>query len=152
MVTARARHGAGAGGPQRGSTRAGSNPALGMGWGFRLFAIAVALAGLGCGSSEPSEPGGAASGLSSGGSLDPTQVPESLRHLVPLAQQWGIGDDSERMESIASASAADRAALEAALAPHQAEITTWLDSFGSGPMSDETAAFMYTQLALEEMP
>ncbi len=52
---------------------------------------------------------------------------------------------------IARASAADRGALQQAIAPHQARITAWLDSFGTNPLSDEAAAFMYLQLAVEEM-
>jgi hypothetical protein len=38
-----------------------------------------------------------------------------------------------------------------AITPLYARITAWLDSFGGGTMSDEAAAFMYMQLALEEM-
>lgn len=83
--------------------------------------------------------------------LDPAEVPEALRLLVPLAQTWGIGDDVERAEYIARASVADREALRQAIAPHQARITAWLDSFGADPMSDEAAAFMYMQLAVEQM-
>jgi hypothetical protein len=56
------------------------------------------------------------------------------------------------MEHIERSTAADRDALTTALAPHHAEITAWLDSLGPGPMSDEAAAFMFMQLALEEMP
>jgi hypothetical protein len=33
----------------------------------------------------------------------------------------------------------------------QARITAWLDSFGQGAMPEEATAFMYTQLAIEEM-
>ena len=83
--------------------------------------------------------------------LDPAAVPEALRPLVPLAQVWGIGDDVDRAEFIARASPADREALRAAIAPHQARITAWLDSFGTDPMSEAAAAFMYLQLAVEEM-
>jgi hypothetical protein len=83
--------------------------------------------------------------------LQPEKVPEHLRHLVPLAEQWGIGDDVERAESIERASPADRQALIQALAPHQSQITAWLDAFGTDVMSDEAAAFMYMQLAVEEM-
>jgi len=46
---------------------------------------------------------------------------------------------------------AGRAALRRAVAPHQARITQWLDSFGQGLMSHEAATFMYRQLAIEEM-
>lgn len=119
---------------------------------LELAAIALAFALSGCGSSEAPEAREAAPGLSSGAALDPTQVPEGLRHLVPLAEQWGIGDDVERMEAIERSSPAARDALASALAPHHAEITAWLDSSDPAAMSDEAAAFMYMQLALEEMP
>ena len=83
--------------------------------------------------------------------LDPAKVPADLRDLVPLAQSWGIGDDVARSERVQKASAAERSELRAALGPRQARITAWLDSFGQGAMPDEAAAFMYTQLAIEEM-
>jgi hypothetical protein len=83
--------------------------------------------------------------------LDPQQVPADLTHLVPLAERWGIGDDVERNARVDRATPADREELRAALQPHQARITGWLDSFGQGAMTDEAAAFMYMQLALEEM-
>ncbi len=78
-------------------------------------------------------------------------MPTNLRHLIPLAEKWGIGDDVERAEFIERAPAADRQALIQALAPHQTAITAWLDSFETNPMTDEAAAFMYMQLAVEEM-
>jgi hypothetical protein len=84
--------------------------------------------------------------------LDTDKVPADLRDLVPLAQRWGIGDDVARSERIQKATVAERSELRAAFGPRQARITQWLDSFGQGPMSDEAAAFMYAQLAIEEMP
>ena len=85
--------------------------------------------------------------------LDTMQVPADLRHLAPLAEEWGIGDDVDRGAKVDASSAAERDALRTALAPHHARITAWLDSFAQGtPMPDEAAAFMYMQLALEEMP
>lgn len=78
-------------------------------------------------------------------------VPVNLQHLIPLAERWGIGDDVERAELIERASAAERQELSRALAPHQRAITAWLDSFETNPMTDEAAAFMYMQLAVEEM-
>ena len=83
--------------------------------------------------------------------LDSTQVPADLRHLVPLAERWGIGDDVDRAAQVDQSTAAEREELRAALLPYQAQITAWLDSFGQGVMSDEAAAFMYMQLAVEEM-
>jgi hypothetical protein len=83
--------------------------------------------------------------------LDSAKVPADLRDLVPFAQRWGIGDDVARSERVRKATAAERSELRAAFAPRQARITAWLDSFGQGAMPDEAAAFMYTQLAIEEM-
>jgi hypothetical protein len=84
--------------------------------------------------------------------LDAAKVPADLRDLVPLAQRWGIGDDVDRSERLQKATAAERSELRAAFGARQARITAWLDSFGQGVMPDEAAAFMYTQLAIEEMP
>ena len=126
--------------------------ALGKAVPASMMAITLALFCLACGSSDPPERHGGSPEASSTAALDPAQVPESLRHLVPLARQWGIGDDLERTKQIERSSAADRDALAAALAPHHAEITAGLDSLEPGAMSDEAAAFMFMQLALEEMP
>lgn len=84
--------------------------------------------------------------------LDPARVPEELRGLVALAQEWGIGDDLERGAKVERASSAERVRVRAAVAPFQERITAWLNSFGRDPMPDEAAAFMYLQLAIEEMP
>jgi hypothetical protein len=84
--------------------------------------------------------------------LDRGTVPADLRDLVPLAQRWGIGDDVARSERVQKATDAERSELRAAFGPRQARITAWLDSFGQAVMPDEAAAFMYTQLAIEELP
>jgi hypothetical protein len=84
--------------------------------------------------------------------LDAAKVPADLQDLVPYAQLWGIGDDVARSERVQKASPAERSELRAAFGRRQARITAWLDSFGQGAMPDEAAAFMYTQLAIEEMP
>lgn len=84
-------------------------------------------------------------------SLDAAKVPADLRHLVPLAEQWGIGDDVERYARVERADDAERQALRSAVRPHDRRITEWLDSFGDAPMTDEAAAFMYMLLAIEEM-
>lgn len=83
--------------------------------------------------------------------IETQAVPPDLRHLIPLAQEWGIGDDLERVAKVDAATRSQRAALRRAVGPHQARITQWLDSFGQGEMSQEAAAFMYMQLAIEEM-
>jgi hypothetical protein len=117
-----------------------------------LLALAVAsILGAACGGSSAEDPQ-TSGDVASRYEIDATSVPDDLRSLIPLAARWGIGDDLERADYVEQASAADREALRAAVQPHQARITAWLDSFGTDPMSDEAAAFMYMQLAIEEMP
>jgi hypothetical protein len=83
--------------------------------------------------------------------VEAEQVPPELRHLVPMAERWGIGDDVDRIAKVDRATAAEREELRTAVEPHHDRITAWLNSFGEGQMSDEAAAFMYMQLALMEM-
>ncbi|HEY3011299.1 MAG TPA: hypothetical protein VGJ36_01035 [Gemmatimonadales bacterium] len=83
--------------------------------------------------------------------LDPERVPPYLRHLVPLAEKWGIGDDIIRNDYIAKAEAREKRELHDALYQPFEQITEWLNSFGDQPMTDEAEAFMYMQGALDEM-
>jgi len=84
--------------------------------------------------------------------LDPENVPEHLRDLLPLAAKWGIGDDIIRDDFEQKASEDEKQELKNSLSGRMAEITKWLDSFEAGePMSDEAACFMTMQLALDEM-
>jgi hypothetical protein len=115
-----------------------------------LFVLLASASLAGCGQNAGDRP--AAVGSPVAQRLNPEQVPEDLRHLVPLAEKWGIGDDVDRNAKVERATPAERSELRAAITPASSSITTWLDSFGKEPMSDEAAAFMYMQLALEEMP
>ena len=112
-----------------------------------LTLASIGLAG--CDARPKSAPGAAAAGVVP--PLDSTKVPADLRGLVPLAQEWGIGDDVDRGAKVDGASAAEKARVRAAVAPYQDRITAWLNSFGRQLMPDEAAAFMYLQLAIEEM-
>jgi hypothetical protein len=114
-----------------------------------LFVLLASVLLVGCGSESAGDSPAASSAAQR---LNPEQVPEDLRHLVPLAEKWGIGDDVDRNAKVERATPAERSELRAAITPVSSSITTWLDSFGKGAMSDEAAAFMYMQLALEEMP
>jgi hypothetical protein len=112
--------------------------------------VALVLGIVGCG---PTPDGSRAGQASAVPSLDAAKVPEELRGLVPLAQEWGIGDDVDRGAKVDGATAEERARVRTAVAPYQTRITAWLDSFGQGVvMPDEAAAFLYLQLAIEEMP
>jgi hypothetical protein len=69
---------------------------------------------------------------------------------VRIAERWGIGDDVDRNAKVDGATPEERDELRTAVEPHQRRITEWLNSF-QGQLSDEAGAFMYMQLALEEM-
>ena len=84
-------------------------------------------------------------------SLTGDAVPQELRHLTPLAQKWGVGDDVERGALTEKATPAEKEALRAAAGPHRERINAWLDSFGQRPMPEEAAAFMYMLEAMDEM-
>jgi hypothetical protein len=83
--------------------------------------------------------------------LDVQRVPPHLRHLIPLAEKWGIGDDIIRNDYIAKASDAEKRELHGGFYAPFEQITEWVDSFGKEPMTDEVEAFMYAQMALDEM-
>ena len=81
--------------------------------------------------------------------LDPAQVPEPLRYLIPLAERWGIGDDFERVAAVKAASDAERAALVAAVDDAPEGLWNWLvgpESFGT-PSQEYVAMTDLTQAA-----
>jgi hypothetical protein len=83
--------------------------------------------------------------------LDPAQVPRQLRDLLPLATKWGIGDDIIRNDLQAKVAEREKRELQEALKGRTNAINNWLDSFGTGDMSREAAAFMYMLLGVDEM-
>jgi hypothetical protein len=83
--------------------------------------------------------------------MDPAHVPEDLRDLIPMAEQWGIGDDVIRGDYGEAASAEQKERFKAALTGRTARVTEWLDSFGTEAMSEEAGVFMYMLEALDEM-
>jgi hypothetical protein len=83
--------------------------------------------------------------------LDPEHVPAHLRHIVPLAEKWGIGDDIIRNDLIDKSSRVERCELHDALYEPFEDITVWLNSFAGRSLSPEAEAFMYMQSALDEM-
>jgi len=83
--------------------------------------------------------------------IDPANVPEDLRDLIPIAEQWGIGDDVIRGDYGESASEEQKARFKAALTGRTTRVTEWLDSFGTELMSEEAGVFMYMLEALDEL-
>jgi hypothetical protein len=105
----------------------------------------------GCGGSQDSAGSSRSEASHQVPPIDSQTVPSDLRHLIRLAEEWGIGDDEARLAKVDGATPAQRTELRQAVGPHQARITQWLDSFGQGDMPQEAATFMYMQLAIEEM-
>ena len=83
--------------------------------------------------------------------LDRARVPDHLRHLVPLAEKWGIGDDIIRNDLVDKSTSAERRELHDALYEPFERVTEWLNSFAGRPLPPEAVAFMHMQTALDEM-
>jgi hypothetical protein len=83
--------------------------------------------------------------------FDDTQVPESLRHLVPLACQFGVGDDSCRRLFVRRATARERADAVRLAAPALDEVQAWVARFEPASYPPEVAAFFWLLEAIEEM-
>jgi hypothetical protein len=83
--------------------------------------------------------------------LDEANVPLALRHLIPLAEQFGVSDDLIREDIIAKTPATELAAMRAAVAAHQSSLEEWL----TGPeaqlpkLSAEYIAFTCLQMAAD---
>jgi hypothetical protein len=75
--------------------------------------------------------------------LDPGRVPEPLRTLIPLAEQFGIADDLIREDVFAKAPKRELAALRRAVEKYGDQLDTWLAGpEAAGPkFSDEYIAF-----------
>ncbi len=83
--------------------------------------------------------------------IDPEQVPEHLRDLIPMAKKWGIGDDIIRDDFEEKATEAEKKEFQDILRGRTAEVTAWLDIFKHPkPMPEEAVPFMYMLQALEE--
>ena len=109
---------------------------------WTCLVLALSLVALACGAIEQeSAPPG----------LDDSKVPQEFRHLLPLAERWGIGDDIDRFEAVERATPEERAELDAATREYGTRINDWLNTFDSGAMSEEAAAFMYMLSASDEM-
>lgn len=85
--------------------------------------------------------------------IDARKVPRDLRSLIPVALEWGVGDDVVRGSCMDRASASQKRQLRKALPVEvRGSINNWLDRFNDGTtMTDEAACFMYLLLAYEEL-
>lgn len=78
------------------------------------------------------------------------EIPQNLRHLVPLAKKWGIGDDGDRGEFMELATKEDLDELEEMVGPNMQAISDWLSSYPEDSYNDTTYYFTYLMSAYDE--
>lgn len=83
--------------------------------------------------------------------LNAENVPLRLRHLIPLAEEFGVTDDLEREHFILATPPDKIALLKSAVAEHDDDLDEWLagpeaDSF---PFSNEYIAFSAMRMAAD---
>ncbi len=85
--------------------------------------------------------------------IDARKVPSDLRSLIPVALEWGIGDDAARGSLVNRASTGQKRQLRRLLPVNvRRRINDWLNLFTDGAvMTDEAACFMYLLEAYEEV-
>ncbi len=83
--------------------------------------------------------------------LNPANVPEELRPLIPLAERFGVSDDLIRTDIVAKSSPVELAAMRAAIAAHDGALDEWLaGSEAEGPeFSGEYIAFTCLRMAAD---
>src|SRR6266496_1741635 len=122
---------------KRGDSRRNSLPQLGR----RLMSLTV-ISLNGTSMSEASV---------SVGSLDGSRVPTGLRDLLPLAEEWGIGDDAAREAKVQSSSISELRRLVAAVDSTDDEtLYGWLsgpESYSSAPSEEYVAMTCLTMAA-----
>ena len=80
--------------------------------------------------------------------LDPNNVPEELRHIIPLAEKYGVGCDIRRHDLGSKTSEHDKQALSKALKGSHRHIAKWLNMLRETPISvanppsEESVAFI----------
>jgi hypothetical protein len=85
--------------------------------------------------------------------LNPKNVPKSLRQLIPLAQRWGESDDIIREDIVKKSSKKERKALKQAIADNKDLLEEWLAGpKAAGPtFSKEYIAFSAMVMAADTL-
>jgi hypothetical protein len=74
--------------------------------------------------------------------IDPAKVPDQLRHLIPLAKHWSIGDDVERANMMWLTPYEELKAMVFAVGPFRDDIWKWCSSHHKDtPVPDEVIVF-----------
>src|SRR5262249_29469783 len=83
--------------------------------------------------------------------LDAAKVPPALRHLIPLAEHFGVSDDLIRQDIVAKTPASELTSMRAAVAQHADAFDEWLAGpVAGGPkFSAEYIAFSCLRMAAD---
>ena len=78
-----------------------------------------------------------------GFAIDPQRIPDDLRHLLPFALRWAIGDDAERAEYMAATPEQELREFVDAVWPLLPRIQEWCDGhLGEAPVPDEVVLYL----------
>jgi len=83
--------------------------------------------------------------------LDPSAVPPALRKLLPLAEQFGVGDDLIRADIVAKTPSAELSAMRQVVLAHDDAFDEWLagpEANGPG-FTPEYIAFSCLRMAAD---
>ena len=85
--------------------------------------------------------------------LNPMNVPEKLRHLVPYAELWGVSDDLIRDDLVRSAPRDALEELKQVVKTHDDLLDEWLagPEADSPNLSEEYLAFTAMRMAADEV-
>ncbi len=85
--------------------------------------------------------------------LDAARVPAALRHLIPLAESFGVADDLIRQDIVAKTPADELEVMRRAIEPLNDAFDDWLAGpEADGPdFSDEYVAFTCLRMAADDV-
>ena len=83
--------------------------------------------------------------------LDPENVPQQLRHLIPVAEKWGISDDMLRVDAVRRADSAEIDHLKRIVQEHDDLLDQWLAGAEAQLQSpsQEYLAFTHMRMAAD---
>lgn len=81
-------------------------------------------------------------------SLNPANVPPTLRGLLRHAEKWGVGDDYERDTIVEAATAQERSELIHCIDPYKKELFEWLTGPEAASATPTAEYVAYTNLTL----
>jgi hypothetical protein len=84
--------------------------------------------------------------------FDESEVPDSLKHLIPLARVWGVGDDVLREDMVEAADPAALKEVKSAVTASKQDLRNWLSSPAAlAKLSPAYLAFTNLRMVADEV-